>query len=96
MKEQYLVMYQNKFMEKEERWINAVWLHSGCKKRYAETIEEAEMYLQMAIDDGVRKATKIQYQHVANGIGITTEQNEDMLVTNTKIRKRYVTEWEDV
>ena len=96
MKEQYLVQYQNKFMEKEGRWYNAVWLHSGCKKRYADTIEEAKMYLQKAIDDGIRKATKTQCQHIANGIGISTEPDEDMLVTKTMIRKRYVTEWEEV
>lgn len=99
MKEQYLVQYQTKWdVEKgEDRWWNAVWLQSGCNKRYASTLKEAQEYLNKAIQNGEKNATKWTTQEIGHsGLGISFEPNEGMRVVNTRIRKRQVTEWEEV
>ena len=97
MKEQYLVQYQNKFLERKGMWMNAVLMHSKENKRYASSLKEAQEYLDKAIKHGQRLATKGSTQEIGHtGLGISVEPNEEMLVTNTRIRKRQVTEWEEV
>ena len=99
MKEQYLAQYQIKWdaEKKEDRWLNAVWLLSGCEKRYADTLEEAQEYLNKAIQNGERNATKCRTQEIGrSGIGISLDPNEGLRVVKTRIRKRQVTEWEEI
>lgn len=97
MKEQYLVQYQTKWSEERDTWMNAVWMQSGCEKRYANTLEEAQRYLDKAIARGERDATRGSTQEIGHsGLGISFEPNEGLRVTKTRIRKRKVTEWEDV
>lgn len=97
MKEQYLVQFQDKWNEEKNRWANAVLMLTGGDKRYASTLEEAQSYLDRVIKERQKMATKGYTQEIGkSGLGVTFEGNEGMLVVNTRIRKRQVTEWEEV
>ena len=95
MKEQFLAQYQNGFSENENCWYNAIWEQSGYKKRYATTASEAKLALEKAMKKGQELATK---KHVLGTppFSIESEPDEKHLVTRVRIRRRQVTEWEEV
>ena len=97
MKEEYLAQFQCEAEVRNNRWLNAVWLGSGCNKRYADTLEEAQMYLDKMVQRGIQHSKHGDTQEIGNtGLGISVEPSNILLVVNTRIRKRQVTEWEEV
>ena len=95
MKEQYLVKAQCKFDEGTDNWFNVVYLLSNCEKRYASSLEEAKMWLDKAIQRGIDNQ-KHGHTNVVNGIGISTEPSNGLIIVKSQIKKRQVTEWEEV
>lgn len=95
MKEQFQALCQFKYDEGTDKWCNVVYLLSNCEKRFADTLEEAQMWIDKAIQRGIDRSKHSQTQSI-KGIGITTEANDGLLVVKTKIKKRKVTEWEEV
>ena len=97
MKEQYLAQFQCEIDAKENRWLNAVWMGSNGEKRFADTLEEAQLYLDKMIQRGINHSKYGDTQEIGNsGLGISVEPSNILLVVNTRIRKRKVTEWEEV
>lgn len=92
MKEQYLAEIQNGYC-KEGEWWNAKYMLS-MEGRYCKTKEEAQEWINKAIENGQRLATK---KHVMGTppFSIEFQPNEKDLVKATRIRKRMVTEWEE-
>ena len=98
MKEEYEVLFQRGCEVREGKWLNAGLLYSN--KRVFKTLNEA-----IACKDKVlaRENNKNGYTYSVNGIGITMEWDEndtslknDLKLVNIKIRKRQVSEWEEV
>ena len=93
-KEQYFAQVQNGFCE-EGTWLNAKTMITLDKGRYCKTKEEAQEWIDKAIKNGQRLATK---KHVLGTppFSIESDPDEKHLITATRIRKRMVTEWEEV
>lgn len=101
MKEQYLAQIQNGYC-KENEWWNAKMMmltdedmKNGNTGRYCKTLEEAKQWIDKAVRKGQRLAT---HKNVIGTppLSIESAPNEKNLVINTRIKKRLVTEWEDV
>lgn len=92
MKEQYLAEIQNGYSE--GKWWNAKTMLS-TEGRYCKTLKEAKSWIDKAVERGIRTAEK---GHTLGKppFSIFTEGSEKDLVTATRIRKRKVTEWEEV
>ena len=93
MKEQYLAQVQNGYSKGE--WWNAKTMLTTEGGRYCKTLEEAQSWIDKAVSKGIELATK---KHVMGTppFSIESEPDEKNLITNTRIRKRKVTEWEEV
>lgn len=98
MKEEYQVLFQHGCDVRKGRWLNAGFLYNN--KIAFKTLEEA-----IACKDKVlaKENNKNGYTYSVNGIGISIEWDEndtslknDLKLVNIKIRKRQVTEWEEV
>lgn len=94
MKEQYLAQFQNGFCEKNV-WLNAKTYLSYNESRFCKTKKEAEEWLNKVIKESQKLATK---KHTLGKppFSIESEPDEKHLVVNTRIRKRIVSEWEEV
>lgn len=92
MREEYRVMFQRGYEEKENKWLNGGSIYAD--KRYFDTLEEA-----IKCRDIILKKEKVDNSlMVVNGIGIEIERDEkalkDIELKRIKIEKRKVTEWE--
>lgn len=97
MKEQWLAQYQTKWSEGEDMWMNATKMFSKDCRSYASTKEEALEYLNKVIERGEKAAKYGSTQEIGHsGLGISTEPNDGLIVTKTRLRVRKVTEWEEV
>lgn len=96
MKEQYQVIFQRGYEEKEGRWLNGGMCY-GYSRNFS-TLEEAIKCRDEILKKETRKDKNYTYQ--VNGIGITIEYDnnirEDLKLKRIKIRKRLVSEWEEV
>ena len=92
MKEQYLAEVRNGFC-KENEWWNAKVMHS-TEGRYCKTKEEAEKWIQKAVEQGQRLSTE---KHVLGTppFSIESGPDEKNLIVDTRIRKRMVSQWEE-
>ena len=94
MKEQYLAQFQNGFCGKDN-WLNAKLYLKYDENKFCKTKEEAQEWLDKVIKDGQKLATE---KHVMGNppFSIESQPDEKNLVTNTRIKRRYVSEWEEV
>ena len=94
MKEEYQVLFQRGFEEKQNKWLNGGWIY--LSKRYFATQEEAIKCRDLILE----KENKDNSTIVVNGIGIEIERDseeiDDIKLKRIKIEKRQVTEWEEV
>lgn len=101
VKEQYLAEVQDGYCE-EGKWCNAKMMtltdeemKSGVSPRYCKSKEEAQQYIDRAIRKGQKRA--MYGSHLGTPpFSLYSEPNEKDLITNTRIRKRQVSEWEEV
>ena len=93
-KYQYLAQFKDGYAAKNGRWLNAKMCMGG-DSNYCESEEEAGRWLKKAIELGLKYSKKGSTIAV-NGIGISTDPSNMHLVVGTRIRKRKVTEWEEV
>lgn len=101
VKEQYLAEVQNGYC-KEGEWWNAKMMtltdeemKSGVSSRYCKTKEEAQQYIDRAVRRGQKSA--MYGSHLGTPpFSLYSEPNEKDLIINTRIRKRQVSEWEEV
>jgi len=98
MKEQYLAQVQDGFCSTDQ-WYNAKkWsdtsnmFNGAC---YCETLDEAKECIEKCVRRGQKLATE---KHVMGTppFSIESDPDERHLIVNTRIRKRMVTEWEEV
>ena len=89
MKKQYLAQIRNGWC-KENEWWNAKTMFT-TDGRYCKTKEEAEMWIQKAID----KSTKTHIMGTPP-FSIESRPSEKDKILETRIRVREVTEWEEV
>lgn len=91
MKEQYLAQMRIKNLWNEE-WLNASSMEGG--KRYLATKEEAEEAIKKikAKYDGTEKTEVVK----VGVMGVSSKIGADKKVIETRIRRRYVSEWEEV
>ena len=92
MREEYRVMFQRGYEERENKWLNGGSIYAD--KRYFDTLEEA-----IKCRDIILEKEKVDNSlTVVNGIGIEIERDEkalkDIELKRIKIEKRKVTEWE--
>lgn len=94
MKEEYKVLFQRGYEERENRWLNGGSIYQN--KRYFDTLEEAIKCRDLIL----AKESGDNSTIVVNGIGIEIERDskakEDIKLKRIKIEKRQVTEWEEV
>jgi hypothetical protein len=94
MKEEYKVLFQRGYEERENRWLNGGSIYQN--KRYFDTLEEAIKCRDLIL----AKESGDNSTIVVNGIGIEIERDskakEDIKLKRIKIVKRQVTEWEEV
>ena len=93
MKEQFIAQIQNGYCAEGEWW-NAKLMYS-TEGRYCKTKEEAQQWIDKAVKKGQELAMN---KHVIGKppFSIESGPDEKNLVTNTRIRKRMVTQWEEV
>ena len=89
MKTQYLAQVQNGYCKKDEWW-NAKMMCS-TKGRYCESLDEAQMWINKAIEQSTKK-------HVIGTppFSIESMPTDKDIIINTRIRKRQVTNWEEI
>lgn len=97
MKEQYEVLFQRECEEKENRWLNGGALYT--MKGTFNTLDEAIKCRDLILAKEKRYMGN-SYTQSVNGIGITIEYDDEtamkLRLKNIKIRRRKVTQWEDI
>lgn len=96
MKEQYQVLFQRGYEEKEGRWLNGGMCYMS--KDHFDTLEEAIKCRDTILEK--ERCIGRNFTYDVNGIGITVEYDdnirEELKLKNIKIRKRLVSKWEEV
>ena len=94
MRDQYLAQVRNGYC-KEGEWWNAKTMQSFENGRYCKTLEEAQMWIDKAVQKGIK--TSQHGSTIGNPpFSIYNEPSEKDLIIETRIKKRQVTEWEEV
>lgn len=98
---QYLAQVMHRCDEKDDRWHNAiVYTDAKLGVKFFRTLERAEAAIEAAIEaNRPRGKTYVETQRCGM-IGVDLVVDEDtqhrLEITQTKILKREVTEWEEV